>query len=156
MMTSIIETVCVHMVMTGMMGATAGVNKRRFSADGWFYISSTFNGSLGPKPNYRKSKRASNQQEKDDGNVAHKSSVARTAATATATASARKPAGGSGAARSGSGKDGQLNRCFLAGTLGAGDFLLLVDDDFFKVFVAFFADVFVDGHEILNVITSEL
>ena len=46
------------MVTTGMMGATAGVNKRRFAfgirSDGWFYISSTFNGFLGPKPNYCK------------------------------------------------------------------------------------------------------
>jgi len=34
----------------------------------------------------------------------------------------------------------------LAGTLGAGDFLLAVDDDFFELRVALVADVFVDRH----------
>src|SRR6266851_2020395 len=43
-------------------------------------------------------------------------------------------------------EDGELDGVLLAGTLGAGDFLLLVDDDFFEAGVAVFADVFVDGH----------
>jgi len=34
----------------------------------------------------------------------------------------------------------------LAGTLGAGDFLLAVDDDFFELGFAIVTDVFVDGH----------
>jgi hypothetical protein len=68
-------------------------------------------------------------------------------AAATAAAAARKSAGGGGAAaRTGSSKDGQLDRSFLAGALGAGNLLLLVDYDLFKVLVAVFADVFVNGH----------
>jgi len=35
---------------------------------------------------------------------------------------------------------------FLAGALGASDFLLLVDDNFLETGVALFAKVFVDGH----------
>jgi len=70
--------------------------------------------------------------------------AAAAAATTTATAAAR------GAARrragAGRGKDGELNGGLFAGTLGAGDFLLLVDDDFFEAFVAGIANVFVDGH----------
>jgi hypothetical protein len=74
--------------------------------------------------------------------------VAGTAATATATATAAgESAGGSGGtARGGGSENGKLDGCSFAGTLGTGDFLLLVDDDFFKVFVAVFADVFVDRH----------
>ena len=34
----------------------------------------------------------------------------------------------------------------FAGAFGAGDFLLLVDDDFFELGLAVVADVFVDGH----------
>ena len=34
----------------------------------------------------------------------------------------------------------------FAGTLGAGDFLLAIDDDFFELRIAVVADVFVDGH----------
>src|ERR1700722_494671 len=41
---------------------------------------------------------------------------------------------------------GKLDGRFLAGTLRAGDFLLLVDHNFFKLIFAIFADVFVDGH----------
>jgi len=35
---------------------------------------------------------------------------------------------------------------FFAGTFGAGDFLLAIDDDFFELGLAVVADVFVDGH----------
>ena len=36
---------------------------------------------------------------------------------------------------------------FFAGALGAGDFLLFVDDEFFEFGLAVVADVFVDGHD---------
>jgi hypothetical protein len=39
-----------------------------------------------------------------------------------------------------------LNRGFFAGALGAGDFLLLVDDYFFELGLAVVANVFVNGH----------
>ena len=51
-----------------------------------------------------------------------------------------------GCTRAGRGKDGKLDRGFLAGTFGAGDLLLLVDDDLLETLVAGIADVFVDGH----------
>jgi len=41
---------------------------------------------------------------------------------------------------------GKLDRGFLAGALGARDFLLLVDHNFFKFVFAVFTNVFVDGH----------
>jgi hypothetical protein len=70
--------------------------------------------------------------------------AAAAATTTTATAAARRAARRrAGASR---GKDGELNGGLFAGTLGTGDFLLLVDDDFFEVFVAGIANVFVDGH----------
>jgi hypothetical protein len=73
--------------------------------------------------------------------------VAAAAATATATSAAGEaPGWGRGTAVSGRGKDGKLDRGFLAGALGAGNFLQLVDDNLLKVFFAVFADVFVDGH----------
>ena len=70
------------------------------------------------------------------------------AATAAAAAStARGTAGRSrGAAGARSGEDGKLDRVFFAGALGAGDFLLLVDYDFFELVLAVFADVFIDWH----------
>jgi hypothetical protein len=70
------------------------------------------------------------------------------AATAAAAASAAGGAAGrsGGAAGACPGEDGELDRGFLAGALGAGDFLLLVDDDFFKLGFAVFADVFIDRH----------
>ena len=73
--------------------------------------------------------------------------MAATTATATA-ASAGETTGRRGRAGtvSGGGKDGKLDRGFLAGALGAGDFLLFVDDNLFEVFFAVFADIFVDGH----------
>jgi hypothetical protein len=70
--------------------------------------------------------------------------AAATAATTTAAAAAGGAAGRRARARGG--EDGKLNGGFFAGTLGAGDFLLLIDDDFLEAFVAGIADVFVDGH----------
>src|SRR5258706_7707033 len=77
-------------------------------------------------------------------------------AAATATAAAASAAGeasrrrGRAGAVPGCREDGKLDRGFLAGALGAGDFLLLVDDDLLEVFLAVFADVFVDGHGVLG------
>src|SRR6266849_825744 len=78
--------------------------------------------------------------------------AAATAATASATAAGR---GGRGFRRSavagavGGGEDRKLDGCFLAGTLGAGDFLLLVDDDFLEARFAIVTDVFVDRHRLI-------
>jgi hypothetical protein len=44
------------------------------------------------------------------------------------------------------GEDRKLDAGFLAGALGAGDFLLLVYDNLLKTGFALFAKVFVDGH----------
>ena len=44
------------------------------------------------------------------------------------------------------GKYGELDSGFLAGALGAGDFLLLVDHNLLEASVARIAQVFVDGH----------
>jgi len=73
--------------------------------------------------------------------------ITATAATATAAATARVASGwGGGAARSCSREDRKLDRCLLAGTFRASDFLRLVDHNFFKVFVAVFANIFIDRH----------
>jgi len=77
-----------------------------------------------------------------------------TAAAATATAPAARERGGRlgctaiarAVCRS---EDRQLNAGFLAGALGAGDFLLFVDDDALEVRIAFVADVFVDWHGLI-------
>jgi hypothetical protein len=71
-----------------------------------------------------------------------------TAATAAAAAAsaARGTTGGGRAAVAGCGEHGELDGGFFAGALGAGDFLLFVDDDFFELGLAVVADVFVDGH----------
>ncbi len=63
-----------------------------------------------------------------------------TTATVAARGAARRRAGAS------RGKDGELNGGLFAGTLGAGDFLLPVEDDLLKLGLAVVADVFVDGH----------
>jgi hypothetical protein len=68
------------------------------------------------------------------------------AATTAATATGEASGGTGGAARARGSEDGELDGSFFIGTLGTGDFLLLVDDDFFEAFVASVADVFVDGH----------
>ena len=76
--------------------------------------------------------------------------VAGATAAATPAASTRKAArrlgrsAVAGAIRSG--ENGKLDGGFLAGTLRAGDFLLLIDHDLFKAGFAFVADVFVNGH----------
>jgi hypothetical protein len=46
----------------------------------------------------------------------------------------------------GGAKNGKLERGFFAGAFGAGDFLLLVQDELFELGFAIVADVFVDGH----------
>jgi hypothetical protein len=70
------------------------------------------------------------------------------AATTAAAASAATQAGGRfcGAAGRCGAEDGKLDAGFFAGALGAGDFLLSVDDDFLELGFAVVADVFVDGH----------
>jgi hypothetical protein len=73
--------------------------------------------------------------------------AAAAAPTATTTATgdtARRAGGATGASRS---EDRELNRRFLAGAIGAGDFLLFVDDNFFESLVTGIANVFVDGHD---------
>jgi hypothetical protein len=69
--------------------------------------------------------------------------TAAAAAASTARGAARGRGGAAGARR---GEDGELDRGFFAGALGAGDFLLFVDDDFLELGFAVFADVFVDWH----------
>jgi hypothetical protein len=83
--------------------------------------------------------------------------VAGTAAAAAATAAGVAP-GRAGRAAAGAcgGKNGELDGGFFAGTLGTGDFLLLVDNNFFEALVAGVANVFVDGHgEFLRVLVQE-
>ena len=72
-------------------------------------------------------------------------------AAATATTAASATAGwrgeGFGAATCGGGaEDGELDGGLFASALWAGDFLLLVDYDFFEFGLAIVADVLVDGH----------
>src|ERR1700675_927658 len=69
--------------------------------------------------------------------------TAAAAAASTARGAARGRGGAAGARR---GEDGELDRGFFAGALGAGDFLLFVDDDFLELGFAVFADVFIDWH----------
>jgi len=69
------------------------------------------------------------------------------AATAAAAAAAGGTAGRSrGATGAGGGENRELDRGFFAGALGAGDFLLLVDDDFFELGLAVVANIFVYWH----------
>jgi hypothetical protein len=70
------------------------------------------------------------------------------AATAAAAASSAAGTGGGfgGAAGYGGAEDRKLDGGSFAGTFGAGDFLLAVDDDLFELGLAVVADVFVDGH----------
>jgi|HubBroStandDraft_2_1064218.scaffolds.fasta_scaffold41504_3 hypothetical protein len=77
----------------------------------------------------------------------HNHLVAAATAAAAAASTARGTAGRSGgAAVARSGENGELDSGFLAGALRAGDFLLLVDDDFFELILAVFANVFVNWH----------
>ena len=75
--------------------------------------------------------------------------VAAAAAPAAATASTRGRGGLGGdaiAITGGGSEDRELHAGFLAGALGAGDFLLLLDDDLLKTGITLFTKVFVDGH----------
>jgi len=83
-----------------------------------------------------------------------RSLAAATAAAAGAAASGRRREGFGRAAGDGGAKDGKLERGFLAGALGAGDFLLFVEDEFFELGFAVVADVFVDGHETILAATK--
>ncbi len=69
--------------------------------------------------------------------------TAAAAATSTARRTTRRSGGSTGAS---CGENGKLDGGFFASALGAGDFLLLVDDDFFELRLAVVADVFVDRH----------
>jgi hypothetical protein len=72
--------------------------------------------------------------------------AATTAAAAAASAAGEGWAFGRAAVGVGCGEDGELDLVLFAGALGAGDFLLFIDYDFFEGGFAVFADVFVDGH----------
>ena len=72
--------------------------------------------------------------------------AAATAAAAAPSTARGATRGGGGAAGARRGEDGELDRGFFAGALGAGDFLLFVDNDFLELGFAVFANVFVDWH----------
>jgi hypothetical protein len=72
--------------------------------------------------------------------------VAAATAAAAGAASARAGGGFCGAASCDGTKDRKLDGGSFRGALGAGDFLLAIDDDFFELGFAVVADVFVDGH----------
>jgi hypothetical protein len=72
--------------------------------------------------------------------------AAATTAAAGAASSGAGSEGFGGAASDGGAKDGKLDAGFFAGALGAGDFLLSVEDELFELGFAVVADVFVDGH----------
>jgi hypothetical protein len=73
--------------------------------------------------------------------------VAAATTAAAAPAAARWRSEGFGAAAGcGGTEDAQLDGGFLAGAFGTGDFLLLIDYDFFEFGLTVVADVFVDGH----------
>lgn len=76
--------------------------------------------------------------------------VAAAAASAAASATSGVRGGGFGRGAvtiAGGGEDGELDCGFLAGALGAGDFLLLVEHDALEAGVAVLANVFVDRHK---------
>jgi len=83
-----------------------------------------------------------------------RSLAAATAAAAGAASSGRGREGFWRAVGDGGAKDGKLERGFFAGTFGARDFLLLVEDEFFELGFAVVADVFVDGHETILAATK--
>jgi hypothetical protein len=68
------------------------------------------------------------------------------AATAASAASGEASGGVGGAVGTGGSKDGQLDSGFFARALWAGDFLLLVNDDFLEARAAVVADIFVNWH----------
>jgi hypothetical protein len=69
-----------------------------------------------------------------------------TAAAATSAAAGLRGEGFGAGACGGRAEYGKLDGGFFAGALGTGNFLLLVDYDFFEFVLAVVADVFVDGH----------
>jgi hypothetical protein len=75
--------------------------------------------------------------------------AAAAAATAGSTATEGRSRGLSGSAvgtAAGCGEDRKLDAGFLAGALGTGYFLLLIDDNFLEAGFALITKVFVDGH----------
>ena len=84
--------------------------------------------------------------------------VAAAAATTTGSAATEGRSRGFGgcsvAAAISGGEDRKLDVGFLAGALGAGYFLLLVDDNLLKAGVALFTQVFVDRHGTVPLIRS--
>src|SRR5260370_17730880 len=72
--------------------------------------------------------------------------AAATAATSAATGGGRRFCGSSIAGAVCGCEDGKLDARPLAGALGAGDFLLPVDDNLLEPGFALFTNVFVDGH----------
>jgi hypothetical protein len=81
--------------------------------------------------------------------------AAATAAAAGAAASGRGRGRFGRAAGDGGAKNGKLECGFFAGAFGAGDFLLLVQDEFFELRFAVVADVFVDGHALSSLMGLE-
>lgn len=78
-------------------------------------------------------------------------------AAATAPAATRRAARWSGGAAVASRcEDRELDGGLFAGALGAGDFLLFIDDDFFEVRFALVANVLVDGHSVSPVDSQQL
>ena len=82
--------------------------------------------------------------------MAHSCLVAAAAATTAGSAATEGRSGGLGGCSVGpavcSGEDRKLDAGLLAGALGAGYLLLLIDDNFLEAGFALFANVFVDGH----------
>ena len=73
--------------------------------------------------------------------------AAATAAGSAATEGRRRGFSGSSlAAAVGGGEYRKLDAGFLAGALGAGYFLLLIDDNLLEAGLALFTKIFVDGH----------
>lgn len=82
-----------------------------------------------------------------DGHCRSVAGATATAATAATTTATREGGGGFGGGAVGGGaEDGELESGLPAGAFGAGDLLLLVEDQFFKLGLAIVADVFVDWH----------
>ena len=74
--------------------------------------------------------------------------MAAATAAATAASAAREASGRSrGASITGRGKHGKLDCGLFAGAVRAGDLLLLVDYDLFKVRLTIVTNVFVNRHE---------
>jgi hypothetical protein len=72
--------------------------------------------------------------------------VAGATTAAAATAAPRKAPGWIGGAGAGRSKHRKLNRRLLARALGAGNLLLLIDDNLLKALVAAITDIFVNRH----------